>query len=165
MGTPYYLSPELCEEKPYNFKSDIWSLGCILYELCTYRHPFEATNQGALILKIVKGKFEPISSTYTMALKELTEKLLTKDPNKRPGLSHIFKMEAMKERMHLYGYSYEHHQTIINDQINGKSIGSSGSKTNSAISYRPMEEIKSMASKFEKKVFRNQKSLNSEIET
>ena len=42
VGTPYYLSPELCEEKPYNNKSDIWSLGCVLYEMCTLRHPFEA---------------------------------------------------------------------------------------------------------------------------
>lgn len=40
VGTPFYLSPELCEEKPYNEKSDIWALGCMLYELCTYRHPF-----------------------------------------------------------------------------------------------------------------------------
>ena len=44
VGTPYYLSPELCEEKPYNNKSDIWSLGCVLYELCTLKHPFEAMN-------------------------------------------------------------------------------------------------------------------------
>lgn len=44
VGTPYYLSPELCEEKPYNNKSDIWSLGCILYELCTLNHPFTAMN-------------------------------------------------------------------------------------------------------------------------
>ena len=44
VGTPYYLSPELCEEKPYNHKSDIWSLGCVLYELCTFKHPFEAKN-------------------------------------------------------------------------------------------------------------------------
>lgn len=44
VGTPYYLSPEVCEEKPYNRKSDIWSLGCILYELCALKHPFEAKN-------------------------------------------------------------------------------------------------------------------------
>ena len=44
VGTPYYLSPELCEENPYNHKSDIWSLGCVLYVLCTYKHPFEAKN-------------------------------------------------------------------------------------------------------------------------
>lgn len=44
IGTPYYLSPEICEEKNYNDKSDVWSLGCILYELCSYKHPFEASN-------------------------------------------------------------------------------------------------------------------------
>jgi NIMA (never in mitosis gene a)-related kinase len=40
----YYLSPEMCEEKPYNEKSDIWALGCVVYELCTFKHPFEAKN-------------------------------------------------------------------------------------------------------------------------
>ena len=67
--TPYYLSPELCEEKPYNHKSDVWSLGCVLYELCTFKHPFEANNQGALILKIVRGKFAPIPSSYSSELR------------------------------------------------------------------------------------------------
>lgn len=42
VGTPYYLSPEMCEEKPYNEKSDIWALGCVLYEMCALKHPFEA---------------------------------------------------------------------------------------------------------------------------
>ena len=79
VGTPYYLSPELCEEKPYNHKSDIWSLGCVLYELCTFRHPFEATNQGALILKIVRARFDPIPSSYSPELKAMTEMLLRKD--------------------------------------------------------------------------------------
>ena len=56
VGTPYYLSPEMCEERPYNEKSDVWALGCVLYELCTQKHPFEANNQAALILKIIRGK-------------------------------------------------------------------------------------------------------------
>jgi NIMA (never in mitosis gene a)-related kinase len=60
VGTPYYLSPELCENKPYNHKSDIWSLGCVLYELLTGTHPFNATNQGALFIKILKGKYPPV---------------------------------------------------------------------------------------------------------
>ena len=60
VGTPYYLSPEVCEEKPYNFKSDVWSLGCVLYELCALQHPFKAENQPALLLKIVKGKYYSI---------------------------------------------------------------------------------------------------------
>jgi len=41
IGTPYYLSPEICQEKPYNQKSDIWSLGCILYEMTTLQHAFD----------------------------------------------------------------------------------------------------------------------------
>jgi len=42
VGTPYYLSPEICEEKPYNSKTDVWSIGIVLYELCTNKHPFDA---------------------------------------------------------------------------------------------------------------------------
>jgi NIMA (never in mitosis gene a)-related kinase len=45
VGTPYYLSPELCEGQPYNHKSDVWALGVVLYELCTLKHPFDAQNQ------------------------------------------------------------------------------------------------------------------------
>jgi NIMA (never in mitosis gene a)-related kinase len=79
VGTPYYLSPELCEEKPYNNKSDIWSLGCVMYEMCTLRHPFEAANQAALILKILRGKFAAIPPIYSRSLIELVDKLLEKD--------------------------------------------------------------------------------------
>ena len=41
-GTPYYLSPEICENKPYNNKSDLWAMGCVLYEMSTLKHAFEA---------------------------------------------------------------------------------------------------------------------------
>lgn len=105
VGTPYYLSPELCEEKPYNNKSDIWSLGCVLYELCTLRHPFEAQNQGALILKILRGKYNPIPSTYSRSLHELVDKLLIKDYRKRPTIEDILKYECIVEKMKLFGYS------------------------------------------------------------
>ena len=66
VGTPYYLSPELCEEKPYNHKSDIWSLGCVLYEMCTLKHPFDAANQGALILRIMRGKLACLLCANTL---------------------------------------------------------------------------------------------------
>ena len=41
IGTPIYLSPELCERKRYTEKSDVWALGVVLYEMCAYRFPFD----------------------------------------------------------------------------------------------------------------------------
>lgn len=105
VGTPYYLSPELCEDKPYNNKSDVWSLGVILYELCTLRHPFEANNQGALILKILKGKFLPIPQIYSRSLRNMVDALLLQDYRKRPSVQEILNSNTMQEKMKAYGYT------------------------------------------------------------
>ena len=94
IGTPYYLSPELCEERPYNQKSDIWALGCVLYELCTCKHPFKAANQGALALKIIRGKYDPLPNTYSRELKSLIRYCLTTDFRKRPSAQQILQMKS-----------------------------------------------------------------------
>ena len=60
-GTPYYLSPEICENRPYNNKSDMWSLGCVLYELTTLKHAFEASNMKNLVFKIIRGVYPSVS--------------------------------------------------------------------------------------------------------
>lgn len=60
VGTPYYLSPELCENRPYNSKSDIWALGCVLYELCALKKPFCGGNMAALILNILRCNYEEL---------------------------------------------------------------------------------------------------------
>ena len=52
-GTPYYMSPEVCQSKPYSYASDVWSLGCILYELCMLQHAFSGENLLGLVFKIV----------------------------------------------------------------------------------------------------------------
>ena len=85
IGTPYYLSPEMCQDMPYNQKSDVWALGCILYELCTFRHPFNATNQGALIIKILNANPEPIFNCYSSQLQYLVNQILEKNYEKRPN--------------------------------------------------------------------------------
>ena len=73
VGTPYYLSPEACENQPYNNKSDIWALGCVLYELCTLKHAFDANNLLGIVYKIVKGGYEPIPNIYTQELNSLVK--------------------------------------------------------------------------------------------
>ena len=97
-GTPYYASPEVWKEKPYDNKSDIWSLGCVLYELCTLKHPFESTNQGALILKIVRGKYAAISSQYSRDLSAMVDLCLCKDYKKRPSINDILEKPIMQEK-------------------------------------------------------------------
>ena len=62
IGTPYYLSPEICENRPYNNKSDIWAMGCVLYELCTLKHAFDAGNVRNLAMKIIRGTYPPVSA-------------------------------------------------------------------------------------------------------
>ena len=97
VGTPYYLSPELCEDKPYNNKSDVWALGCVLYELCSLTHPFLANNQGALILKIVRGKYPSLnSSDYSKSLIHLVTCLLSRSPMRRPTVSQVLDLEVVR---------------------------------------------------------------------
>ena len=98
IGTPYYLSPEICEDKPYNDKSDVWALGCILYELCTYRHPFTAKSQGGLILKILNDNPEPINDYYSKDLKHVLNKIFDKDFKNRPSCLDILKMKNVIDK-------------------------------------------------------------------
>lgn len=103
IGTPYYLSPELCEEKPYNYKSDIWALGCILYELCTFKHPFNAKSQGGLILKILEGKPEPIGNNYSNDLQNLINIIFEKKMDKRPSCYDLLKNRIIMEKAEKFG--------------------------------------------------------------
>lgn len=97
IGTPYYLSPEIVDNHPYNFKSDIWALGVILYELCTSKPPFDAANIPQLALKITKGQYSPIPQNYSKDLKNLVSLLLSVDPAKRPSINQILsKVSSLK---------------------------------------------------------------------
>jgi NIMA (never in mitosis gene a)-related kinase len=99
IGTPYYLSPEICEDKPYSFKSDVWALGCILYELCTLHHPFEAKSQGALVLKILNGNPTPIKKSYSEDLQKVITLILEKNIYKRPSCKTILKLPYIIEKV------------------------------------------------------------------
>ncbi|KAL0230607.1 hypothetical protein PCE1_004164 [Barthelona sp. PCE] len=96
IGTPYYLSPEICEDKPYNDKSDIWSLGCVLYELCCLKYAFKANSLPALILSILSGRYEPIPDSMPFELHQLVDDLLKVDPTKRPSARDILNMPYVR---------------------------------------------------------------------
>ena len=85
VGTPYYLSPELCEEKPYNNKSDIWSLGCVLYEMCALVPPFRADDMQGLYKKVIKGKFPRIPDHFSQEMATVIKFMLQISPNYRPS--------------------------------------------------------------------------------
>ncbi|KAJ8019928.1 Serine/threonine-protein kinase Nek1 [Holothuria leucospilota] len=68
IGTPYYLSPEICRRKPYNQKSDVWAVGCILYELVTLHHPFEAKDFSSLVMNILRGQYQSIPRQVSLSL-------------------------------------------------------------------------------------------------
>ncbi|XP_039987034.1 serine/threonine-protein kinase Nek8 [Xiphias gladius] len=103
VGTPCYISPELCEGKPYNQKSDIWALGCVLYELASLKRAFEAANLPALVLKIMSGTFAPISDRYSPELRQLILNMLNLDPSKRPQLNEIMALPiCIRPLLNLY---------------------------------------------------------------
>jgi NIMA (never in mitosis gene a)-related kinase 1/4/5 len=99
-GTPYYASPEVWNEEPYNFKSDIWSLGCVLYEMAMLKPPFRADTPDKLFKKIMVGEYEKIGNPYSKELCTFISKLMTHSQKKRPEVREILcypKMMDMKE--------------------------------------------------------------------
>uniref|UniRef100_A0A8D0EQU2 Serine/threonine-protein kinase Nek2 n=1 Tax=Strix occidentalis caurina TaxID=311401 RepID=A0A8D0EQU2_STROC len=89
VGTPYYMSPEQMNHMSYNEKSDIWSLGCLLYELCALSPPFRAYNQKELAEKIREGKFRRIPYRYSEQLNELLKEMLNVKDYCRPSVEDI----------------------------------------------------------------------------
>jgi serine/threonine protein kinase len=94
-GTPCYFSPELCQGRPYNSKSDMWALGVLLYELCAGHVPFESTTMKTLMRDIVHKQPPRIPALYSDALWELIMQLLQKDPRRRPDAGQVLMSPAL----------------------------------------------------------------------
>ena len=99
VGTPYYMSPEQIDETKYNEKSDIWSLGCFLYELTTFHPPFEAKNQIMLAMRIKSGKVEKINKRYSEELWRVITWMLTVDTNERPSSEDLLNIPEVCVRL------------------------------------------------------------------
>ncbi|KAF3847451.1 hypothetical protein F7725_020479, partial [Dissostichus mawsoni] len=101
VGTPYYVAPEIWDNKPYNNKSDVWSLGCVLYELCTLRHP--ASSWKSLILKVCRGAYPPLPNHLPYELQYLLKQMFKTNPKDRPSMHSILTSHRVSKllRAHL----------------------------------------------------------------
>ena len=91
MGTPLYMSPEVLKGDGYDFKSDIWSLGCLLYELSMLKSPFksEGLNLYSLFQKISKGDYQPLPDKYSEELRSMVYSMLSVDRERRPEIGDV----------------------------------------------------------------------------
>jgi len=102
IGTPHYLSPEICQRKPYNHKSDMWSLGCVLYELCALKLAFPDENFVSLIHSICRGSYQPISKNYSTKLADLVQVLLRPVPERRPSVEQLLSCSTLEKEVEAY---------------------------------------------------------------
>ncbi|KAL5528207.1 hypothetical protein ACEPAF_7343 [Sanghuangporus sanghuang] len=96
VGTPYYMSPELIQEKSYDTKSDIWSLGCLIYELCALRPPFaEAQTHSELSMLIRNARIPPLPKGYSSSLSHVIKSMLNLNPAMRPSAQQLLQHERI----------------------------------------------------------------------
>ena len=85
------------QDRPYDSKSDIWSMGCVLYEMCALKPPFRANDMNGLYKRVLKGSYPPIDPKhYSKALQNVIAKMLCVDPNLRPSSKQILEYESVK---------------------------------------------------------------------
>ncbi|CAI2386437.1 unnamed protein product [Moneuplotes crassus] len=98
-GTPYYASPEVWQDKPYDFKSDIWSLGCVLYESICLKPPFRADDMEGLYKKVLRGAYPKIPKYFSGDLSLIIKAMLKVSPSKRPSCNQILNTSIISSRL------------------------------------------------------------------
>ncbi|MCJ1475436.1 G2-specific serine/threonine protein kinase [Lambiella insularis] len=96
VGTPFYMSPEICAAERYTLHSDIWSLGCIMYELCARQPPFNAKTHLHLVQKIREGRFDPIPHVYSPELQNVIKSCLKTNPLHRPDTASLLQLPVVR---------------------------------------------------------------------
>ena len=113
-GTPYYASPEVWKDEPYDSKSDIWSLACVTYEMLTLHPPFRAESMKGLYEKVIKGKYPKISEKYSSDISEILKLLFKLSPKDRPSCSEILRNPIVVKRMEFLKSGADNDVDIVN---------------------------------------------------
>jgi len=101
-GTPYYASPEVWKDKPYNSKSDIWSLGCVFYELIMLNTPFKGKSMKDLYEKVKKGEYPQIPKYFSPKFQIVIDRILKIRPEERPSAGDILNMDEILDKIEEY---------------------------------------------------------------
>ena len=96
------MSPELFANEPYNHKSDIWALGCCVYEMATLKHAFSAKNLNALMYKIIKGKVPALPSVFSAELSELVQQMMGRNARARPSVHQLLRNSFVRRHIKLF---------------------------------------------------------------
>lgn len=98
-GTPYYLSPEQCQQKPYGYGCDVWAMGCVLYQLCAQRVPFDAQSIQALVERISSGPLPPAPAGYTREVAALITDMLDRNAARRPSCAVLLQRPRVQQEI------------------------------------------------------------------
>ena len=121
LGTPLFLSPEICKGKPYNFKSDNWMIGCVLFQLMNLEYPFKGNNLPILMKHIIENPIPEIIFDYSDELKFLVKNLLKKNMDERISINDILNRPFVKEKIKSLNIYFDNNHKI---NKNAKSISS-----------------------------------------
>lgn len=98
-GTPYYASPEVWKDLPYDSKSDIWSLGCVMYEILTLVPPFRAKDMNGLYKKVTKGIFDEPPRNYSADIGKIIISMIKVNSKERPSCDEILRLPEVLSKI------------------------------------------------------------------
>ena len=120
-GTPYYASPEVWKDNPYDLKSDIWSLGCITYEMAMLKTPFRSNTMEGLFQKIIKGDYPRLIKKYSEDLNYVISTMIRVHSKERPTTGEILEMEEVQKKNEEYDifkkFGYNNEENKNNNNI------------------------------------------------